>query len=339
MIDQRIGKIKFRRGTESQRVLNTFEEGEVIYSIDKKRIFVGDDVTLGGISVCNRNYIVESLGFPPIIPTDILAGDIIFDKSQQKTYITNWTGTEYELLLISDAICYNNLKSQIDDLYTKLKPMTGCLVIPTPLTPTTTTPSKLSWSTQPTNNYLDIGDTATFSASAVGGGGISYVWKRTDSITINTTNIYKNSIDITNVQVSDKALYYCIASNSIDSITSVNAELSLQTNLIQAEDDSYILAESNDFILWESTIVGVTITQQPNSIIVSAGNNVSFIVNATGSVPISYQWQINGVDIIGETNSTYTISNVTTNINNIRCKLSNSAGDILSNSVTLTISP
>lgn len=345
MIDQRIGKIKVRRGTDAQRVLNTFEEGEVIYSIDKKRIFVGDDVTLGGVPVCNRNYIVESLGFPPSIPSDVLAGDIIFDKSQQKTYITNWTGTVYELLLISDTGCTVNLKTQIDNAYTKIRAMTGCLDPEIPTTPTTpteppTTPSKLIWVTQPTNNYVNMGDTATFTASAVdGSSGVSYVWKRFDSVNINTTNIYKNSITITDVQFTDKDFYYCIASNAVDSITSVNAELSLETNLIKSEDDLYILSELDDFILWESTKIGVTITQQPNSITASTGNNVSFIVKATGSFPISYQWQINGIDISGETNSTYSILNVNKNINNIRCKVSNIAGDVVSNSVNLTISP
>ena len=48
MIDRKIGKIKVRRGTDSQRITNIFEDGEVIYSVDKKRIFVGDDTTLSG---------------------------------------------------------------------------------------------------------------------------------------------------------------------------------------------------------------------------------------------------------------------------------------------------
>ena len=39
MIDQRIGKIKVRRGTDLQRKLVTFEEGELVYSIDKKRLY------------------------------------------------------------------------------------------------------------------------------------------------------------------------------------------------------------------------------------------------------------------------------------------------------------
>lgn len=248
MINQRIGKIKVRRGTESQRVTNTFEEGEVVYSVDKKRIFVGDDITLGGVPISNHNYIVETLGNPPILPTDVLAGDIIFDKSEEKTYITNWNGTEYELLLIADPDCCQRLKNQIDDLYTKLRTMTGCLAPPPPPPPP---PSKLSWVIQPVDNYVNLGNTAIFTASAVGDSNISYIWRRTDGLTINTSNIYKNSITITNTNIPDIATYYCIASNTVDSITSVNVDLNVDTNAILAEDGTYVLSESNEFIFWE----------------------------------------------------------------------------------------
>jgi hypothetical protein len=337
VIDQRIGKIKVRRGTDLQRLQNTFEEGEVIYSVDKKRIFVGDDITLGGVPVSNRNYIVDSLGFPPVLPDGLLDGDIIFDKSEQKTYITNWNGTEYELLLIiGDVNCCDLLKNQINDLYTKLRTLTGCLTPPTPPTPP---PSKLIWVVQPDDNYVGIGDTVTFTASAVGAGSITYVWKRIDGTPINTSNIFKNSIIISDVNTSDIDTYYCIASNEVDSITSRNATLDFDStsDFILAEDGTYILSELEEFINWEENLVEVTITKQPESVVSDVGNSASFSIEVTGTPPITYQWRIAGVDISGETNSTYTISNVTTPINSITCKISNPAGDILSNSVNLVL--
>jgi hypothetical protein len=248
VIDQRIGKIKVRRGTDLQRVQNTFEEGEVIYSVDKKRIFVGDDTTLGGVPVCNRNYIVDSLGFPPTLPDDVLDGDIIHDKSSSTTYITRWTGTDYELLLIADGNCCVQLKNQIDDLYTKLRTLTGCLEEP-PLPPSP--PSKLTWVIQPTDKFANIGDTVTFTASAIGNGTISYVWRRVDALAINTLNIYKNSITINNANISDIADYYCVASNAVDSITSRNAELTFDSDYILAEDGTYVLSELTENIIWE----------------------------------------------------------------------------------------
>ena len=334
MIDQRIGKIKVRRGTDSQRITNVFEEGEVIYSVDKKRIFVGDDVTLGGVPVCNRNYIAESLGIPPIVPNDVLAGDIIFDKANSRTYITNWNGTEYELLLIGDAICCNQLKNQIDDLYTKIRTMTACLEEP-PKPPTP--PSKLSWAIQPTDNFVDIGDTVTFTASAVGNGAVSYVWRRVDKNVINTPNIYKNSITISNINIPDIAVYYCIASNSVDSITSVNVALDVESNSILAEDGTYVTSELSEFINWELNVVGLTITKQPVTVTTMVGTTVTFSAEAIGSPPITYQWKIAGANILGETKSTYTIPNVTVAINSITCEMSNPGGSILSDSVNLNI--
>jgi len=334
VIDRRIGKIKVRRGTDSQRVQNTFEEGEVIYSVDKKAIFVGDNTTLGGVPVCNRNYIVNSLGFPPVLPNGVFEGDIIHDKSDSKTYIVGSNNGTYELLLIVDGGASIDLKTQISDVYTKLSTLTGCL---TPSTPPPPPPSKLTWAIQPSDYSVNIGDTVTFSSSAVGIGNIAYEWKRKDGATINTSNIYQKSFTITNVGIPDIATYYCIASNSVDSITSREAVLNIGSNSILAEDGTYILSELNEFIDWEYTVVAPIITKQPVSITTAAGNSVTFSVKAIGTDPLSYQWRVGGVNIIGETNSTYTISNPTVDINSITCKVSNPAGEVLSNGVNLNI--
>lgn len=334
MIDQRIGKIKVRRGTDSQRISNVFEEGEVIYSVDKKRIFVGDDVTLGGIPVSNRNYVSNSLGNPPIIPDGVLVGDIIHDKSNSKTYIVNSNLNVLELLLIADSSASNNLKNQISDIYTKLRTLTGCL---TPLPPPPPPPSKLSWVIQPSNFSINIGDTVTFTASAVGDTNISYVWRRSDSLTINTDNIFQKTITISNAGIPDIANYYCIASNSIDSITSRDAVLSIGSDSILAEDGTYILSELNEFIDWEYKVVAPIITKQPVSVSVNPGTSVTFSIEAMGTDPLSYQWRVGGVNVAGENKKTYTITNPTVDINSITCKVSNIGGDVISNSVNLII--
>ena len=334
MIDRRIGKIKVRRGTDSQRVLIPFEEGEVIYSVDKKRIFVGDDTTLGGVPISNKNYIVNSLGIPPIFPDEVSEGDIIHDKSNSKTYIVNSNNGTLELLLLVDGNTSFNLKDQISNIYTKLRTLTGCL---TPLPPPPPPPSKLNWVIQPSNFSINVGDTVTFSSSAVGDGSITYEWKRKDGSTINTANIFQRSFTINSAGIPDIATYYCIASNSIDSITSRDAVLSIGSNSILAEDGTYILSELNEFIDWEYQVVAPIITKQPVSITTTAGNSVTFSVEAMGTDPLSYQWRVGGVDIAGETKNTYTITNPTVDINSISCKVSNIGGDVLSDSVNLEI--
>lgn len=69
-----------------------------------------------------------------------------------------------------------------------------------------------------------------------------------------------------------------------------------------------------------------TITAQPVDQCVSAGSNATFTVQAINGD--SYQWQSNGIDIAGETNSTLTIENVeVNNAGSYSCNVSQSGGD------------
>src|SRR6266436_249797 len=52
--------------------------------------------------------------------------------------------------------------------------------------------------------------------------------------------------------------------------------------------------------------VAPTITTQPASQTVTAGQNASFSVTATGTAPLTFQWQKNGVAISGATSPSYT---------------------------------
>jgi uncharacterized repeat protein (TIGR01451 family) len=60
-----------------------------------------------------------------------------------------------------------------------------------------------------------------------------------------------------------------------------------------------------------NVIAALTITSQPNSQSVPAGTNVTFTVGSSGTPPIGYQWFFNGAGIIGATNTSLTLSNVT----------------------------
>jgi len=83
MIERRIAKIKIRRGTDAQRKTVVFEEGELVFTTDQKRVFIGDGSTYGGKMGSRLNHIVTT----PIIPTDAQRGDIVFDKIAKITYI------------------------------------------------------------------------------------------------------------------------------------------------------------------------------------------------------------------------------------------------------------
>jgi hypothetical protein len=87
--------------------------------------------------------------------------------------------------------------------------------------------------------------------------------------------------------------------------------------------------------------VAPAITAEPANQTVTAGQTATFNVTATGTAPLSYQWQLNAADIPGATAASYTTP-VTTTANSgemFRVVVSNSAGNVTSNSATLTVNP
>jgi invasion protein IalB len=83
-----------------------------------------------------------------------------------------------------------------------------------------------------------------------------------------------------------------------------------------------------------------TITTQPASQTVTAGQTATFTVAATGTAPLSFQWKKNGTVIAGATSSSYTTPPTTSSDNGsqLTVVISNTAGSVTSNAVTLTVS-
>ncbi len=78
------------------------------------------------------------------------------------------------------------------------------------------------------------------------------------------------------------------------------------------------------------------ISAQPVSATVTTGGSASFSVTATGAT--GYQWAFNGGNISGATNPTHALSNVTAaNAGSYRVAVSNAAGSVNSDTVTLTV--
>lgn len=89
-----------------------------------------------------------------------------------------------------------------------------------------------------------------------------------------------------------------------------------------------------------SSTVAPSITSQPVSKTVIAGNTATFTVAATGTSPLTFQWKKNGVAISGATSSAYTTPVETTTDNNAQFTIAvgNAAGSATSNAATLTVS-
>lgn len=94
-----------------------------------------------------------------------------------------------------------------------------------------------------------------------------------------------------------------------------------------------------------TVISAPTIGTQPASQSVTEGGTATFTVVTSGTEPLSYQWQQSTdsgqswTDIGGATDATYTTEATTTSMNGYqyRCVVSNSAGSITSDAVSLTV--
>jgi hypothetical protein len=164
---------------------------------------------------------------------------------------------------------------------------------------------------QPASQTVTAGQTATFSVAATGTAPLSYQWK-------------KNNVAISGVNSSS---YTTPAATSTDNGAQFTVAISNAAGT----------ATSNAAVL----IVNVppSITAQPASQTVTAGQTATFSVTASGTAPLSYQWQKNGAAIGGATSASYTTPATTTADSNAQFSvaITNSAGSVTSNAATLTV--
>jgi hypothetical protein len=80
------------------------------------------------------------------------------------------------------------------------------------------------------------------------------------------------------------------------------------------------------------------ISSQPTSLTVTAGQTATFVVSATGTAPLAYQWFMN-TNAVGTDSSTLTIMQtpISDNAAQIYVTVSNTAGTVTSNTVTLNV--
>jgi hypothetical protein len=167
---------------------------------------------------------------------------------------------------------------------------------------------------QPASITVTAGQTATFSVVAAGTQPLAYQWYL-NGVVITGANSATYTTGAANT-ASTGSLYDVVVSNSVGSITSNSATLTVN-----------------------AAAAAPTITTQPASVTVTAGQTATFTVVASGTQPLSYQWAMNGSAISGATSASYTTP-ATTSANNgstFAVTVSNSAGNITSNSATLTV--
>jgi hypothetical protein len=84
----------------------------------------------------------------------------------------------------------------------------------------------------------------------------------------------------------------------------------------------------------------LSISAQPQSLVVNAYDTASFGVTASGTPPLSYQWSLNGTNIVGATSGSLTISNVVqTNLGTYAVVLTDPFGLVASSNAVLSMYP
>src|SRR5437667_75328 len=180
---------------------------------------------------------------------------------------------------------------------------TTLIVNPAPVAPTITS--------QPVSRTVTAGQTASFSVTATGTAPLNYQWQRA-GVPISGATLASYTTPPT-TSGDNGAQFTVVVSNLAGSVTSTAATLTVNSP--------------------------PTITSQPASRTVTAGQTASFSVTATGTAPLGYQWQRAGVPISGATLASYTTPPTTSGDNGAQFTVvvSNTAGSVTSSVATLTV--
>jgi hypothetical protein len=168
--------------------------------------------------------------------------------------------------------------------------------------------------TQPVNQTVTAGQTATFTAVAGGTAPLSYQWQKNGAnIAGATATSYTTPATAT---TDSGSTFRVVVNNTAGTVTSAAATLTVN-----------------------AAPVAPTITTQPVNQTVTAGQTATFTVVAGGTAPLSYQWQKNGANIAGATATSYTTpaTATTDSGSTFAVVVSNTAGTVTSNSATLTV--
>jgi glucose/arabinose dehydrogenase len=111
---------------------------------------------------------------------------------------------------------------------------------------------------------------------------------------------------------------------------------------VGADGSLYYLARSTSTlrrVRYVQTNQPPVILTHPQNRTVSVGQSATFSVSASGSAPLSYQWQRNGINIPGATSPSYTVASAQLSDNGaqFRVNVTNAFGAAMSNPATLTV--
>lgn len=183
------------------------------------------------------------------------------------------------------------------------------------------TPTAPAIISQPAGTNIIAGKTATFTVAANGSAPLGYFWSKGGAPLTNTGNISganTAALTVANVSAADAGSYSVFVSNSINTVTSTSAALTV--------------------------ISPPAITRQPAGLSTATGGSAQFAATATGSAPLNYRWLkggiglTNGVKFSGVNSNILSIATIaTTDAGNYSVAITNLAGSITSSVAALTV--
>jgi hypothetical protein len=164
--------------------------------------------------------------------------------------------------------------------------------------------------TEPQSQTVLAGQNVLFSVAATGTAPLTYQWKKDGTALRGATAA---TLTLSAVAPAQSGEYLVVVSNSLGSAASQPATLTVNA-------------------------LPPTITTQPQSQVVNAGDTATFNVAADGTGPLSYQWFYNDALIPSATASSLILSNATVSeFGSYSVIVSNSAGSTPSDHVSLTV--
>ncbi len=171
----------------------------------------------------------------------------------------------------------------------------------------------VSIQSQPESRTARIGEDVSFNVSATGSGFISYQWFKNG---VALSNANQSQLRLTTIDESAAGNYYVRVSNSLGSLQSATASLTVTTDSVD-----------------------IQILSHPVSIQLAPGESTNLAVAANSSQTLSYQWLFNGLPISGANSPTHAINNASElDAGLYRVRISTADQSVESNSAMVSIS-
>ena len=162
---------------------------------------------------------------------------------------------------------------------------------------------------QPKDQLVAVNSRAEFNVTATGTSPLFYQWQKDG---VNIPDATRSTLVLDRVQKIFAGQYAVIVSNVGGKTTSNKARLTVADPVV--------------------------ITTQPQSQTVTAGNTATFTVTATGTPSLAYQWQKDGIDVLGARSATLRLYRIrAVDAGKYKVIVTNSVSKVTSSEATLTV--